>query len=423
VSTRLPHVVLAALAVLALVLAAPAAAAPRKPPDLSDAGSAILIDQRDGSVITAKDPGERRAMASTTKLMTALLTLERTKPSQVIAAANYHPAAVESKINLRPGERMKVSDLFTGMLLPSANDAAETLAEGIAGSRAAFVREMNQRARQLGLRNTSYGNPIGLDDRHTYTTARDLSMLARHLMTNHRFASTVDRPSAVLTSGSHRRVVDNRNDLVGRYAYVKGVKTGHTSHAGYVLVGAARNAEGAEVISVVMGAPSEAARDADSLALLQYGLSRFSRRQVLDADVPVASAKVQYRDERTHLVPAEDRLVLVRKGEKVTKRIRAPKELGKKPAGARVGTIDLVRDGKVIERVPLVTEAAVPGAGPLRIVTHALGPALTLLAILLIVSGMVFVVTRTRRRRRERERAERRRARNRARAQAEGGSE
>jgi serine-type D-Ala-D-Ala carboxypeptidase (penicillin-binding protein 5/6) len=190
-----------------------------------------------------------------------------------------------------------------------------------------------------------------------------------------------------------------------------------------VLVGAARNAEGAEVISVVMGAPSEAARDADSLALLQYGLSRFHRRQVLDADTPVASAGVRYRDERTRLVPAEDRLVLLRRGEKVRKRVRAPHELGKEPAGARVGTIDLIRDGKVIDRVPLVTEAAVPGAGPLRIATHALGPFLTLLVILLIVSAMVFVATRTRRRRRERERAERRRARNRARAQAEGGSE
>jgi D-alanyl-D-alanine carboxypeptidase (penicillin-binding protein 5/6) len=242
-------------------------------------------------------------------------------------------------------------------------------------------------------------------------------------MANRRFASTVDRPSAVLRTGAHRRVVDNRNDLVGRYSYVKGVKTGHTSHAGYVLVGAARNAEGAKVISVVMGTPGEAARDADSLALLQYGLSRFHRRQVLDADVPVASAKVRYRDGRTRLVPAEDRLILVRAGEKVRKRVRAPGELGEKPAGARVGTIDLVRDGRVVDRVPLVTEAAVPGAGPVRIATHALGPVLTLLVILLIVSAMVFVATRTRSRRRERERAERRRARNRARAQAEGGSE
>jgi D-alanyl-D-alanine carboxypeptidase (penicillin-binding protein 5/6) len=423
VTNRLSQVVPCALALLALAFAAPASGAPSRPPGLSDAASAILIDQRDGAVITAKDPGERRAMASTTKLMTALLTLERTKPNQVIAAANYHPAAVESKINLRPGERMKVSDLFTGMMLESANDAAETLAEGIAGSRAAFVHQMNARARALGLRATSYGNPVGLDDRQTYTTARDLAKLARHLMADPRFASVVDRPSAVLRSGSHRRVVDNRNDLVGRYPYVKGVKTGHTNHAGYVLVGAARNVEGAKVISVVMGAPGEAARDADSLALLQYGLSRFTRRQVLKAGVPVASAKVEYRDQRTRLVPAGDRLVLVRRGQKVTRRVRAPDQLGKTPAGAHVGTIDLVRDGRVIDRVPLVTEAAVPGAGPLRIVTHSLGPALTLLVILLIVSGMVFVAIRTSRRRRDRERAERRRATNRARAQAEGGSE
>jgi len=282
------------------------------------------------------------------------------------------------------------------------------------------VRDMNERAAELGLRHTRYSNPIGLDEGENHSSAADLARLARRLMANRRFASVVGQPSAVLESGARRRVVNNRNDLVGRYPYVKGVKTGRTREAGYVLVGAAANAAGARVISVVMGTPSESARNATSLALLQYGLKQFERRKVLDADTPVASAKVEYRDERTKLAPRSDLLVLAQRGEKIRTRVDAPDELGETPAGRRVGTIAVLREGKVIDRVALVTQAEVPGAGPLRRVAHALGGVGTLVLILLLVSVIVVVATRQRSRRRERERAERRRARNRARARAEG---
>jgi len=419
VTARAFRAALAALAALVLVPSAPALAVGPKP-NLDAAASAILIDARDGSVLLAKRPEAERSMASTTKLMTALLTLERTEPDQVFTASKYRAAPIESKINLRAGERMRVSDLFEGLMLESANDAAVTLAEGISGSRPAFVRDMNERAKQLGLRDTRYSNPIGLDEGDNHSSARDLATLARKLMTNPRFASVVGRQSAVLETGARRRVVNNRNDLVGRYPYVKGVKTGRTREAGYVLVGAASNAAGARVISVVMGTPSESARDATSLSLLQYGLKQFSRRKVLDADTPVATAKVEYRDERARLVPGSDLLVLARRGQKVRTRVDAPDELGPTEAGERVGTIAVLRDGKVIDRVPLVTQAAVPGAGPLRKVVHGLGGLFTVLLILLAVSVIVMVVMRQRSRRRERERAERRRARNRARARAEG---
>ncbi len=409
---------LGAAAVLALVPTAPALAADQKP-DLDAAASAILIDARDGSVLLSKRPTGERSMASTTKLMTALLTLERTKPDQVFTAAKYRAAPIESKISLRPGERMRVSDLFEGLMLESANDAAVTLAEGISGSRPAFVRDMNERAAELGLRHTRYSNPIGLDEGDNHSSAGDLASLARRLMADRRFASVVGRPTAVLESGARRRVVNNRNDLVGRYPYVTGVKTGRTREAGYVLVGAASNAAGARVISVVMGTPGESARDATSLALLQYGLKQFERRKVLDSDTPVASAGVRYRDQRTRLVPRSDLLVLARRGQKVGTRVDAPKELGETPAGQQVGTIAVLRDGKVIDRVALVTQADVPGAGPLRKLVHGLGGVFTAILFLLLVSVIV-VAVRQRSRRRERERAERRRARNRARARAEG---
>jgi D-alanyl-D-alanine carboxypeptidase (penicillin-binding protein 5/6) len=171
-------------------------------PDPEHAAAAILIDARDGSVIAAKNPRRPRAMASTTKLMTALLALERAKPSDVYRAPPYDALPAESKINLRTGERMRVDDLLEALLLESANDAAETLAEGVAGSRARFVAAMNARARQLGLRDTSYANPIGLDDPRNRSSARDLATLARLLMRDERFAAIVRRESAVLESGA-----------------------------------------------------------------------------------------------------------------------------------------------------------------------------------------------------------------------------
>ncbi len=406
------------VAAAALAGTTPAQAAPQRP-GLDGAASGILIDASDGSVILGKRPDERRSMASTTKLMTALLTLEGSKPSEVFTAADYKAAPIESKISLRPGERMTVGDLFEGMMLESANDAAITLAEGVAGSETAFVAKMNARARQLGLKNTAYTNPIGLDQGRNYSSARDLATLARRDLRDPRFAKVVDQSSAVLESGARRRTVNNRNDLVGRYPYVKGVKTGHTRKAGYVLVGAATSAAGAKVISVVMGEPSEAARDADSLALLQYGLSRFERRKVLDADRPVASASIEHRDGQAKLAPAHDLLLLTRRGDRVRRRVDAPGRLGKTAAGTRVGTIAVIRGGKVVKRVPLVTVAAVPGAGLLRVIGDALGGLGTVVLLLVVVCAMLVALGRTRRRRRRREETERRRARKRARAHAE----
>ena len=127
-----------------------------------------MVDASDGGVIFARDAGRRRPIASTTKLMTALLVLERARPSDVFTAPAYNALAQESKIVLRRGERMKVRDLFEALMLESANDAAVTLAVGVSGSRQAFVEDMNRRARELGLRDTSYANPIGLDEPGNY---------------------------------------------------------------------------------------------------------------------------------------------------------------------------------------------------------------------------------------------------------------
>jgi D-alanyl-D-alanine carboxypeptidase (penicillin-binding protein 5/6) len=375
------------------LVAAPCMAAT---PTVARAKSAIVIDGHDGHVLLQKSSHQHRAMASTTKLMTALLTLERTKPTDVFTAPAYDAGPAESKIDLRKGERMKVADLLQALLLESANDAAVTLADGISGSPSAFVSLMNRRAAELGLSETSYANPIGLDDPENYSSASDLATLASLLMRRPSFAQIVDKEQAVLRSGSHRRVVENRNLLVGHYPFVDGVKTGHTSTAGFVLVGAA-DERGARVISVVMGEPSEAGRDTDTLTLLRWGLSRFHTVRALAPRRPVASAKVKYRDEHVSLVPRHSLDVTVRRGERITRRVDAPDELdGPLPAGRRVGTVAVVHGRELVRREPLVTGRAVPGAGFLRVVTSVVGVPLSLLIVFAILTGGLIAAMRLR---------------------------
>jgi D-alanyl-D-alanine carboxypeptidase (penicillin-binding protein 5/6) len=367
---------LAAAASCAAALGAPAAAGAAEAPAVR-APAAIVMDAASGRVLTAKRADSPRAMASTTKLMTALLTLERARPTDVFRAPRYDAGPLESKIGLRAGERMAVRDLLVALLLESANDAAVTLAEGIAGSRDAFVVAMNERAAELGLTETSYANPVGFDDPANHSSPRDLARLARLLLRDRRFAEIVDRPRAALRSGSRRRVVANRNDLVRTHPFVDGVKTGHTGEAGFVLVGSASR-PGARVISVVMGEPSETMRDVDSLALLRWGLDRFVRVRPLARGRVLGRAGVSGFDDRTvGLRAARSVSLTVRRGASVRTRVDAPDELeGPLPAGRRVGTAVVLVDGRAAARVPLLTAARVPEAGLGRRLGPGLGWAL-----------------------------------------------
>ena len=386
------------LAAIAAVLLSggPAAAVPADAPPITSGAAVLVMDQRTGDVMLGKSAGSERQIASATKLMTALLTLERADLDDVFPAADYAASPVESKINLMPGERMKVRDLLTALLLESANDAAATLAEGIAGTREAFVREMNRRAVELGLRDTSYTNPIGFDDPDNHSSARDLARLARKLLANPEFARIVDLPMATLQSGARVRTIDNRNLLVQRYPFVSGVKTGHTQGAGYVLVGAGA-AGGGRVITVTMGGPSEAARDADTLALLRWGLEQFHREQVLRPGKPLAELDVNYRDETAPVGAARPVTLVLREGEKATTELDAPEELdGPLSKGERVGSVEVRRDGETVRTVPLVTLSDVEGASFFRKVIRALG-ILLIVAIVVVIFLVVFVAVSRRR--------------------------
>ena len=358
----------AGLAGAALLLAAGGEAHAAKAPKIR-APSAIVVDAQTGAVLYAKAPDRRRSIASTTKLMTALLAVRATRPNQVIEAAPYSAQPVESKIDLRPGERMTARDLLQALLLESANDAAATLARGVAGSQDAFVERMNEQAARLGLRNTAYANPIGFDHPRNYSTARDLATLARHVLREGPLARIVDLPRAKLASGGRPRTVLNRNRLVRSHPFVAGVKTGHTNEAGYVLVGSAERA-GGSVISVVLGEPSEAARDAETLKLLRYGLSRFTSVHAVSTVRALTLVPVNYYSGmRIPLHAARDVRLSVLRGARVHTFVRQPFPLhltGPMRAGTTVGEVTVTVNGTTAAKVPLVTGEKVPGGSWLR---------------------------------------------------------
>jgi D-alanyl-D-alanine carboxypeptidase (penicillin-binding protein 5/6) len=358
----------AGLTAAAALTSAPPALAQRCPAAVG-APNAIVIEVSTGDVACQRAANQRRPVGSTVKLMTALLTLERAELDDTFTASNYQPSIAESQIGLMPGEEMSVRDLLQGLLIESGNDAAMTLAEGVAGSERAFVRLMNRRARELGLNHTHYANPIGLDEPGAHSSVRDLVRLATILRTNAFFRRTVNQETVTLETGARRRTFDNRNTLVGDVGWVNGVKTGRTRGAGYVLVGSGRQ-RGIQVVSAVLGTPSEAARNEDTLALLNEGVGSFQRITAAPVGTRVGvSVPIRYRRgaELELMIGQNGERTIVPRGERHRVTYRAleyPSEVeGPIVAGQELGTAEVLQDGRRIGTVPLVASAEVPAAG------------------------------------------------------------
>lgn len=377
-----------ALALLALGPAAAVAVTPA-PPRL-DARAAALIDADTGQLLYANNAQSELAIASTTKLMTALLTLEHTGLNTVFAAPPLYFSAADSQIGLRPGERMTVHDLLLAMLLPSADDAAQDLAWNIGGgSVSRFVAMMNARAAQLGLTHTHYSTPVGLDTPGNYSSAADLVRLAQYVVgAQPFFRHAVAQPGAVLHSGNYTRHIVNLNDLVGRVPWITGVKTGHTLQAGYVLVGSGSQ-NGMTLISAVLGTPSAAERDATTLALQNYGFRAFRLVHPVRPGEPFAVSTVRGRPRlRAHVVTTRGLTSAVAHDAVISTEAVVPPVLkGPLARGVRVGTLLVLADGRVFGRVPLVLAAAVPAPPPAPALAGLALPITLLLALVLALGA------------------------------------
>ena len=201
--------------------------------------AAILVNMEDGRVLYEKNADARRAIASTTKIMTGTVALESLPLDRIVTASKHATDAGESEIWLEPGEKLSVEDLLYGLLIKSGNDAAVALAEASAGSEKVFVEKMNAKAAELGMKNTHFSNPHGLDGKDHYSSARDMSILGRYAMQSEMFRTVVGTAKTTIPWPGHTydRTLTNHNTLVGKVSYVTGIKTGYTGKAGYLLGG------------------------------------------------------------------------------------------------------------------------------------------------------------------------------------------
>jgi D-alanyl-D-alanine carboxypeptidase len=385
---------LAALLVAAPCL--PTAAAAAEPGPSVEARAWTLVDGRTGEVLASDDAARHLPIASTTKLMTAYVALQELPLEEVVRTAPYEAIYGESLLGLRAGERVSVRDLLYGLLLRSGNDSAHDLALAVAGSQSRFVAEMNRRAAALGLADTHYGNPIGLDEASNFSSARDLATLTRRLLREPVFAKIVASRSAVLRSLRPPRRIESSNDLLRMVPWATGVKTGHTFDAGYVLV-ASGERKGVELISVAIGAPSEEARYRASLDLLEYGFSQYRRRLPIHAGQDLADPAIRYSGGELPLRAARTVAVGLRRGQRLEVDVRAPAELeGPIRRGARLGTATVLVDGRRAAAVPLLAGRSIPEASTFdRARTFLEGNlALIGLAAFVILIGGVFLQRR-----------------------------
>ncbi len=367
-----------------------------KPPQI-EARAWALIDARTGEVLASHAVNRQLPVASTTKLMTAYVALHELRLDKIVRAASYDAEYGESLLGLRPGQRISVRDLLYGLILRSGNDAAYDLARAAAGSERRFVSQMNRYAAALGLSDTHYANPIGLDQRGNHSSAADLATLTRHLLDIPAFARIAASRSAVLRSVRPPRRISTIDELLSMAPWVNGVKTGHTFGAKYVLVGSGRR-KGVELIAAVVGTETDEERFDDTLQLLEYGFSGYRKRVPIRVGQTLAEPSIAYSGGDLKLRAARTVAVGVRPGQRTSTVVRAPQEVtGPIRLGAGLGTAIVRVDGLRAASVPLLAGRAVPKASTLdRARSFARD---NLLWIVLALSAILTAVVLLRRRR------------------------
>ena len=215
---------------------------------------ACVIDTLTGRIIYEKNMNKQHTMASTTKIMTALVALENSKPDDIITVSGNAAGTEGTSLYLKAGQKATMEDLIYGLMLQSGNDAAIAIAEGVSGSVSEFAKLMNKKAQEIGVKNSSFKNPNGLDEEGHFTTAYDLALITREAMKNEKFREIVSTKSKQILNGT--QTVSNHNKMLRQYEGCIGVKTGFTKKSGRCLVTAA-NRNGVEVIAVTLNAPDD----------------------------------------------------------------------------------------------------------------------------------------------------------------------
>jgi serine-type D-Ala-D-Ala carboxypeptidase (penicillin-binding protein 5/6) len=338
----------------------------------NDAKSAILIERDTGTVLYEKNAHEKLPPASMTKIMTMLLIMEAIDKGELsykekVRASEYAASMGGSQIFLEPGEEMTVDELLRGIAIGSGNDASVAMAERIAGSEEAFVEMMNKKAKELGLKNTSFQNATGLPAEGHYSSAYDMAMMARELLKYEDITKYTGMYEDYLRENTDKKFwLVNTNRLVKFYPGVDGLKTGFTSEAKYCLTATAKK-NGMRVIAVVFGASTPKDRNAQITKMLDYAFSQYKTHPVYKRNEVIARVNVSKgKKKTTALVTSEPISVLTKKGQSIDQieKVIQTKENVKAPIkkGDELGVLILKKDGKELLRSPIVAKENVAEA-------------------------------------------------------------
>ncbi|HEU5491779.1 MAG TPA: D-alanyl-D-alanine carboxypeptidase family protein [Gaiellaceae bacterium] len=351
----------AVVALLALVapVGAPSASAQAAEPQIA-AASWYLVGE-DGSVLARGAASRPRAMASITKLMTAVVALEQAQLRDVVRVTASAAGLGESTVYLRAGEELTVADLIRATLIPSANDAAQALALHVGdGSADRFVGLMNAKAEELGLSDTNFENAHGLDESGHVSSARDATALVRYALGVPFIRDTLSRSTLSLPDGTTFPTTD---DLLVSWGPLVGGKTGHTRDAGWSQAAAAERA-GITVYGTVLGSDTRGTRNDALRELLEYGLDQYRRVQVIDAGRAYVTAETGYGQPNVDLVAPRSIVRTVRNGKSLVERVVAPTTLALPVAkGQIVGRVEVYDGNRLVASSNLAAAESVEDAG------------------------------------------------------------
>ena len=356
---RAPIAVVALAAALATFTLASSAGAQATEPKV--AAAAWYLVGEDGSVLAGRDSARPRAIASITKLMTAIVVLEHAKLGDVVRVSPRAAGIGESTVYLRAGDELTVAELLRATLIPSANDAAEALALHVGkGSVDRFVELMNEKATDLGLTDTHFENPHGLDETGHVSSARDTTALVRFALGIPFIREALSRETLSLPGG---RTFTTTDDLLASWGPLVAGKTGHTRAAGWSQAAAAQRGD-ATVYGAVLGSGSRSSRNDALRALLTYGLDQYRSVQVIDTSRIYATAATAYGRSDVDLVAPRGVASSIRVGRSLVERVVAPTALALPIAkGDRLGRVEVYDGNRLVASSNLVAAESVPDAG------------------------------------------------------------
>ncbi len=353
---------------------------------LSDGKSAILIEATTGKIIYEKNIHERYAPASMTKIMSMILIMEEIekgnlKWNETLTTSSNASSMGGSQIFLQANEKMSVKDLFKGVAIGSANDATVVFAERIAGTEDKFVEKMNQKAKELGLKDTNFKNATGLDEANHYSSAYDMAFMARELVKHEKiFEFTTIYEDYLRQNTDNKFWLVNTNKLIKTYEGADGLKTGYTKEAGYCLTATA-NKNRMRLIGTIMGASDSKTRNSNMMTLLDYGYNSYEMQvEVKKGDVISNKKITKAKNQNVKIVPKKDASVLIKRGEEkeaLNYEIKLDKIKLPLKKGQRVGILKLKDGNKVVSKVELTVKNDIKKASIIEIYRRSLKSIIT----------------------------------------------